>query len=583
MKKSDLIFCFILGIIPNLAEIYSLFSFKQPLYFHYDEAIWVRQSLFCGKEFPFYEQKWGLIIPSLCLIYPLKFFIQPYFFSSLRIIFTVINFILTFKILNLYFPRKTSYIITLFIFSNIFSGSKLILYKTLEFLGFNINPNLTVFTENALISNIYGNTLRVFNPSYFMIFFLLFTLAFSSAYQEKENKKRIAITGVLAGLIFYSHPHWFAYTLSTLIITLFLFFISKNEIKSIVKIIFLSLIVGLPGIIFNLYQREMLKESIKRGAMIVMIENQSISVPKEYLALFLLALVSVLFFSKRMKKDLFLLSGALSGFILFTVEPISRIYTQITPHITVPFKISSKIAIGFSIQKIEEKSKLLAKILLTIFLTIFISQWIFFCIRIIRELKHEKIEKIKQFRKVAEFIKTKTEKNSVITAEDFYGFFFIHDVFPTSSELMLSILSQRYIIHNTINYFSNLKDEDVFERFIARAKLLGYSDEELKEYIKDISEREHVVWGNSPLSVFISRAYFGIPPNFTIEKYKNLKEALPELTEKILEMYKDEEKMNQILKKYKIDYVVRKKDYEGEPYLEKISEIGDFKIMKVVK
>ncbi|GBD03337.1 hypothetical protein HRbin19_00618 [bacterium HR19] len=587
MRKSDIIFCFILGTIPNLAQIYSLFVLRQPLYFHYDEAIWVKQTFFCGKEFPFYEQKWGLIIPSLCLIYPLKFIIHPYFFPSLRIIFTIINFILAFKILNLYLPRRTSYIILLFISSNIFSSSKLILYKTLEILEFSIDPNLIRFTENNLISNIYGNTLRVFNPSYFMIFFLLFFLAFSSAYQEQEkdieNRKKIATAGVLGGLIFYSHPHWFAYTISTLTLTLFIYFISKKETKSIAKIIFSSLIVGLPGIIFNLYQREILKESIKRGAMMVTIENQSASIPKEFLVLFALAIISILLFSKYRKKDLFLLGGVLSGLILFIVEPISRIYTQIIPHITVPFKIFSKIAIGFSIKKIEEKSKPLINIPLFLFIITFISQWIFFSFRIIRELKDEKIEKINEFIKVAEFIKTKTEKNSVITAEDLYGFFFIYDVFPTSSELMLSILTKRYILHNNINYFSDLKDEDIFERFILRAKLLGYSGEELKKYIKDISEREHVVWGTSTFSVFVSRAYFGTPPNFTIEKYKNLKEALPELTEKILQIYKDEEKMNEILKKLKVDYVVRKKDYQGEPYLEKISEIGDFKIMKVVK
>jgi hypothetical protein len=82
--------------------------------------------------------------------------------------------------------------------------------------------------------------------------------------------------------------------------------------------------------------------------------------------------------------------------------------------------------------------------------------------------------------------------------DDFYGFFVLFDMFPASSELMLYILSERFILHNNINYFSDLTDNEVFERFIIRSKLIGLSEDEFKDYIYNISKRDHVFWGSSP-------------------------------------------------------------------------------------
>jgi hypothetical protein len=588
IRSSDFILSLSSAIFVNSSILYFMIVHKEPVYFHYDEAIWVSQSLFCGGNFPFDDQKWGLVIPLLCLIYPLKYIIEPYYFSAIRVFLVFLDMYLLLKLLNSFFSKRISLIIFFFHFSNIFSLLRLLSGK----IG-----------DETFISNVYGNTLRVFNPSFFLIFLLLFLIYFVrfldlEEKQEKIERQDIIFAGIFLGLSFYSLTFWWIYLISS---TIFLFFVlllfRKSALKDVFKVLVLGVVLGLPALIFNLYQKSLVGESILRAAFFIKI-HQDISLvdfllkemPKEYTFLFVLSLFSFAFYSNFSSKYLFIFSGFFSGFLLFFSEYILKIFMQGTMHFTVPFKLFTKIAIGLALQKFEElRSKKLVSYLfsfainiLCIFMFIFfILNWALFFFKV--KKFEENAIKIKQFKEVALRIKYHTPEKSVVTVDDFYGFFILFDIFPTSSELMLHILSEKFILHNNINYFSDLTDNEIFERFIIRSKLLGLSEDEFKDYIYNISKREHVFWGSSPYSTFVSKAYFGEPKDFKFSQYKNIYEAIDDFVKVALRYYQDERYFEDLLKRYKVDYVIRKKPYQGEWYLREETKIGEFYIFRVIK
>jgi len=588
IRSSDFILSLSSAIFVNSSILYFMIVHKEPVYFHYDEVIWVSQSLFCGGNFPFDEQKWGLVIPLLCLIYPLKYIIEPYYFSAIRIFLVFLDMYLLLKLLNLFFSKRISLIIFFFHFSNIFSLLRLLSGK----IG-----------DETFISNVYGNTLRVFNPSFFLIFLLLFLIYFVRLLdleekQEKIERKDILLPGIFLGLSFYSLTFWWIYLISsTIFLFLVLLLFRKGALKDVFKVLVLGVVLGSPAFIFSLYQRSLVGESILRSAFLVKI-HQDISlvdfllkeIPKEYTFLFVLSLFSFAFYSNFSSKYLFIFSGFFSGFLLFFSEYILKIFMQGAMHFTVPFKLFTKVAIGLALRKFEElRSKRFVSYLfsfainiLCIFMFIFfVLNWALFFFKV--KKFEENAIKIKQFREIALWIKYHTPEKSVVTVDDFYGFFVLFDIFPTSSELMLHILSKRFILHNNINYFSDLTDNEIFERFIIRSKLLGLSEDEFKDYIYNISKRDHVFWGGSPYSTFVSKAYFGEPKDFKFSQYKNIYEAVDDFVKVALRYYQDERYFEDLMKRYKVDYVIRKKPYQGEWYIREETKIGEFYIFRVIK
>lgn len=559
------------AIIMNIPVIYIFIKYGEPLYFHYDEIIWVKQLDFCGGNFAFYEQGWGLVLPLLCILYPLKIIIDPYYFSLLRIFLTFLNCFLLLKFLNLIFKSKSATLIVFFFhFSNLFS--------VIRFFTSNLDGT-------TMISNMYGNSVRIFNPSFFQIFFLGFCISFVKILEDQKNltfriikpdRKNTITAGIMLGLLSYSMVYWWIYPLVSILLIFIISFLRKEKQKEIFQVLLLSFAISIPAIIFNYSQYEILGDGLKRGAMILKLEK-SLDIPKEFIALFIMALISLLIFGEFSLKHLFIISSVLSGFSIFFIETITGISSQVTTHITVPFKLSSKIAIGLIFDKKSNFIRNLRMLVVLIMSIIFLTNWIIF----FHSLKD--FSPNKDIAKISNWIKHNTPGNSVIVVEDTYGFFPIFDLFPTSAELLASVASGRYLFHNNINYFSNLSDKEVFERFILRAKLLGYTTDELGRYIQDISKKNHVVWSGRA-SLWTSRAYLGLPENFDILKYQDIISALPDLMNIIIHKYSDDEYMQNLMEKYKVDFVVRKKPKtESEYYIKEVAKISEFTIFKTQK
>jgi hypothetical protein len=179
----DFLLALFCAIFANLSTIYFLIMHKEPIYLHRDEATWISQVLFCGGEFPFYEQKWGLIVPLLCLTYPLKYIVEPYYFPVLRIFFVFLDMYLFLRLLNLFFSKEISILIFLFYFSSVSP-----IFKLLKFLAGSLSE------EDFLLYNYHYYIVRIFNPSFFLIFFLLFFIYFVRGFgfrrktREDRNK-----------------------------------------------------------------------------------------------------------------------------------------------------------------------------------------------------------------------------------------------------------------------------------------------------------------------------------------------------------------------------------------------------------
>jgi len=152
------------------------------------------------------------------------------------------------------------------------------------------------------------------------------------------------------------------------------------------------------------------------------------------------------------------------------------------------------------------------------------------------------------------------------------------------SEVVLSITTNRFILYDIINIFSDLKHEDIFNRFILKTKLLGLSKAELEKYINDIIEHNkcYVVCVGKFWSVY-ALLFFGEPQNFKFPRGQDAGEVIDDFVEVALRYYQDERYFEDLLKRYKVDYVVRKKPYQGEWYLKEEAKIGEFYIFRVLK
>jgi hypothetical protein len=210
----------------------------------------------------------------------------------------------------------------------------------------------------------------------------------------------------------------------------------------------------------------------------------------EHIILFLLAIFSFFLRRKFSLKYILIFSGFLVGYFLFLVEYILGIYLQINFHISVPFKLMAKLGIGFLVERIEEeckkyKMKVLkhfTEIVLFFLLFVFVFSSSLALYGYILSIDRDYENRMKNFREVVESIKYNTPSTSVVTAD---GRLFYHDIEPFSdfgiTELRLFLYTRRFILYSLLNYSSELRHEDVFNRFILKAKLIGLSDDEIKK------------------------------------------------------------------------------------------------------
>lgn len=572
-NKEDVIVSFLSTLLINLYVIYFLLRYGEPLYFHYDEVIWVKLVEFCGGEFAFYEQKWGLIVPALCLIYPLKLFIPLYHTSILRIPIIFLNCFILLKLLKAIFKnRSASFFVYFFHLSNIFSIIRL--------LGGKLD-------ETSVASNIYGNTIRIFNPSFLQMFFLLFSLYFvnllnkrenfwiSKRSKERETRNIKILGGITFGLLFYTTVYWWLYSVVSVFIVLVFSILKKEKVKDILEVIILGVGIGLPAILFNQVQLNFIQESLKRSMILISWKRELPAIPDEYIVLLVLSLVSFFLFGNFSLKHIFVISSVVGGFMLFFFEYVFAIKTQMLTHITVQFKLFSKMAIGFMVKKLSSRFRYVERAILIFMPLIFIFNWFLFFYIL------SKFSPNKRFFELLDWMKENIQKKSVLVVEDVHGILPIYDVFPTASELISSLATNCYVFHNNINYFSDLSDEAVFERFLLRAKLLGYSEEEFANYVLDISGRQRVVWSEKP-SLWISRAYFGVPKGFDIMNYVDISSALKDLLPMMLRLYSDKNYIESLMKKYRIDFIVRTKPKgENELHLTEVHRVADFIVFEI--
>jgi hypothetical protein len=212
------------ALLINLVPLYSFIRYGVPLYSENGpEAGWVALVSFCGGEYLFYEQKWGLVVPLLCLIYPLKFIIPLYYFALLRIVLVFLDLYLVLKVANLIFSsRKVSLIIFFLIFSPVFQLLKFLMGKA----DINVFPN--IMTTIA----------RIFNPTFFMIFFLLFLYSFlrflhiEETSESKGKRKWKLLCAIFLGIsLILSNilGNIFFFNIYFLCFGLFLFFKKKAD------------------------------------------------------------------------------------------------------------------------------------------------------------------------------------------------------------------------------------------------------------------------------------------------------------------------------------------------------------------
>jgi hypothetical protein len=583
-------------LLVNLVTIYSFIKYGESE-FGESEDHWCALLSFCGGEYVFYEQKWGIVVPLLCLIYPLKFIIPLYYFPLLRIVLSFLDLYLVLKVANLIFSsRKVSLIILFFIFSPVF--------QFLKFLMGKVDPD--VFPKSIL------TIFRIFNPTYFVIFFLLFLYNFFKLLdilegpesQSKEVKKRKLLSAIFLGLSFYSQTHWVIYTFSTFtFFVVFCFFILKKEkranlMKEFGQIYLLAFAIGIPSLIFNSYQRIIIGEETLYRLLFLDVKRDKVLLyaaqEPQHIILFLLAIFSFFFRRSFSLKYIFVFSGFFTGYFLFLAEYILGIYMQLNYHVVIPFKLMAKLGVGFFIDKIEKISRSYGKkilnyfteVILIISFIVFISSSILSLYGYISLRPQNYKNIIENFKKVAEWIKHNTAPSSVITVDGYL-------IYPDDEhsmdigrvELRLFLYANRFILYSITNYFSDLSHEEVFYRFILRSKLLGLSSDKIAKYVYNSFEynpKSKFVYPLETLPGFLF-TYFGKPPDFQFSKYENFYEAKDDFVNTVLKYYNDDEYFEYLLKKYKVDYVVRKKPYEGEWYLKEETKIGDFYIFRVIR
>ena len=407
------------ALLTNLITIYLLVRYGEPFYVYSDEFIWVKLVSFCAGEFAFYEQRWGIIVPLLCLIYPLKFIIPLYYFPILRPILIFFDMYLLLKVLGLIFSRRVALIVFFFVYSHVFSLLKFLFGKE----GIEI-------VAGSIASAMYIGSMRIFNPVFFMIFFLLFwyyLLRFLDGVEKWGTsnpegwKRERLLSAIFLGLSFYSQTHWMIFTFLVFIFFVLILYFSERRARKIlnelVRILLLGIIVGIPSIIFNFYQGMMIRETVERG-LVVKVERDMWMLNNafrlEYFSLFLLAILSFILHRKFDVKYFFIFSGFFVGYFLFFADYILGIYMQIGGHVIIPFKFMAKIGIGLLIERVEEivkkfKMKILGVFTNMILIFMFFafvssSLFVFYYFASQLALSYNR-EKIKIFREVTSWIK----------------------------------------------------------------------------------------------------------------------------------------------------------------------------------
>jgi hypothetical protein len=266
---------------------------------------------------------------------------------------------------------------------------------------------------------------------------------------------------------------------------------------------------------------------------------------------------------------------------------------QISGHVIVPFKIMAKVGIGLLFERIEEvvrefKIKILGffiDIVLVLMFFVFVSSslTVFYYSTFYFSASYDKVE---NFRGVVNWINKNTSDDSVITCED--DLIYSHyAAIAGHSEVVLSVATNRFILYDIVNYFSDLKHEDVFNRFILKTKLLGFSEAELKKYIYYDIIRPHkcyvVLPGFGDFCTPYALSLLGEPQTFRFPRDKGVLETIDDFVKVALRYYQDERYFEDLLKRYKVDYVIRKKAYQGEWYLREETKIGEFYIFRVIK
>ena len=461
-------------------------------------------------------------------------------------------------------------------------------------------------------SVMHGGPVRIFNPVFFMIFFLLFLYyllrflhqAEGSVNNPEKWKKEKLLSAIFFGISFYSQIYWTIYTFSIFIFfVLILYFWERKKrriLREVIWILILGIVIGIPAIIFNFYQRMMIGETVERGLIVGVDRNLDalkfafkFAFKHEYFSLFLLAFLSFILWGKFTPKYIFIFSSFFGGYLLFFAEYILGIYIQLNFHILVPFRLMVKIGVGLLIEKIEQINIRAGVKILRCFTNLLTALMLFTFIITSLMYFHYSIshfapayEKIENFRKLTNWIRNNTSDDSVVTSDD--SLFFI-DISPPLiySEVILSIACNRYILYDPmLNNFTDLKHEDIFNRFILRAKLLGFSELELKEYIKKNID-PNTCWGlprGIPAFCISSvLSFVGETRDFKFPRNKEVIEVINDAINIVLKYYQNESYFEYLLKKYKVDYVVRKKPYQGEWYLREETKIGDFYIFRVIK
>lgn len=392
-----------------------------------------------------------------------------------------------------------------------------------------------------------------------MIFLIAFCIFFIKFLEQKKNRKYKFFAGLFLGFLFYSTVYWWLYVwLSVALFLIYYVLRVRKDLKEIIEVIVIGMIVGIPAIVFNYWQLGILQDGIKRAAMLIEVQDSLslLVLPRGYIIFFIISFTAFLIARNFSEKGVFLLISAFCGIILLFVEPLTGIYLQMAHHIWFMLKFFNRIVIGFFLEKVEDYSKVLAVILVFIMFVGFLISWSKFFVDKRNSYHNQDLSKILQW------INRSTDKKDVIVMED------ISSSGYAQTEIILS-LTGRYVFHVYANYFSDLKDWEVFERFILKEKLLS-SD------ISEISKKNC-----SCLGLWDMAACFGLPKGLNISDFSSADSYFRYIIEEAEKFLPNERYIKSLMQKYRIDYVIRRKPKnQSETYLHPITQIGDFYIYK---
>ncbi len=570
----DLFISVLVSLAINLYIAYVSIKNGIPIYLDHDEVIWMKTLGFCGGEFAFYEQKHGLIVPVLCMLYPLKLIFQDFFLLSVRFSIVFLECFIFLKILRKVF--KNEYVII-----------SLVLAHFSYFVGIPASP----FHLFSII--------RIFSPSFFMIFFLIFYLFFID-FLDSDSSKRISKTfvGLSLGIVFYSSSYWILYLLSSVfIMILYLAFLKKRDVlKALIYILFIGFSVGVPAIVFNYFQLGFLKEGLSRGGYFVKGAGYKVS-QEFYLFLIFFCFSAISFLASRVfsLKSLFIFFSSLAGLVLITLDLLSVLPFSMLlyHHLTFPFNFFNRILFGFALEKISGSIKVFGRFFLVIISIIFIFSWFRFFVFFFGENRSDElqdwaweiikvnVEHQRKIQRISEWIGVNTSEESVIVVEGHGSSVIKYD--ELFDELKVSVMTGRYLLHSVINFFSDMSDREVFERFLLREKLLGRKKEEIVDLYRFSAAFASWV-GHTDLGFYFGKSFFGLPPGLDLSDYlkrARYQEFIRDFIKKVSELFSDEQYMSELMRKYRVDYVIRKRP-PSEQYLKYIGMIEDLYISQFV-